>query len=211
MGRVSRGLVLWCLGAMVAVAQEPGAAATEGTSATPSGEYLRDLKTVEASVQDLKERVFQSKATLQLLHELVVEGVAFGAGVRVWHVNQLPKAYAVERADYFLDGKSIFTWQAERPGDRPPSDLEVADRRIEPGTHTLQVVYALRGNGGGVFNYVKDYAFNLQSVYSFTVEEGEKLLLRALAVSRGGVKTTFVERPTLVYEERVETMATEGQ
>ena len=44
-----------------------------------SGSMNRELYTVEQEVNLLKERVFRSKATLQLLKELVIEGATIGA------------------------------------------------------------------------------------------------------------------------------------
>ena len=80
-------------------------------------------------------------------------------------------------------------------------ELDVHEATIPPGTHNLQVNIVLRGNGFGVFSYLRTYQFNVQSSYSFRVEEGRTTALKVLAESRGGLKS-FVERPTVRYDEQ---------
>ena len=182
---------------------EPASASKADRPEVP-GEYLRELKSVEQSVHDLKERVFQSKATLQLLHELVVEGVAFDAAVSVWHSNDLARAYTIEGIEYFLDGKSVYTWKRQGDREQLPREVEIRNQEVEAGKHTLQVSMDVRGNGGGVFTYVKDYAVSVQSSYDFEVATGRRTILFAHPTSKGGVKKAYSERPSFVYEERVE-------
>jgi hypothetical protein len=178
--------------------------------ASTSGEAMRELKTVEQQVHDLKERVFQSKATLQLLHELVVEGVAFEAAVSVWHSNSLGRAYTIEGVEYFLDGKPVYTWKVDAgSGEGLPREVEVRDQRVEAGRHTLQVSMDVRGNGGGVFTYVKDYTVNVQSTYDFEVVQGKRTIVYAHPTTKGGVKKAYADRPTFVYEERLEDLPVE--
>ena len=52
-------------------------------------DYDAELLRVEAEVQDLKERVFRSKATLALLREIMIQGSSSGAHATIWHVNRL--------------------------------------------------------------------------------------------------------------------------
>jgi hypothetical protein len=205
----SAGLIVAAVG--VAHAQEApmkGAERAEGDQL--SAEELRELRAVEEEVHDLKERVFRSKSTLQLLHELVVEKASFDAAVSIWHVNQLRSGYAVKGLRYFLDGKLIFEWSAE-DGGAPPDDLEVRNQRIEAGAHKLQVTMDLQGNGGGVFNYVEDYAFQVQSAYDFEVALGSRAILHVRATKMGGVKKGYTDRPTVVYETRTEDLGEEAQ
>lgn len=59
-----------------------------------------------------------------------------------------------------------------------------------------------------VFSYLRTYQFNVQSSYSFKVDDGKLTVLRAIAESRGGFRN-FVERPTIRYEERIESLREE--
>jgi hypothetical protein len=197
----------WSIGV---AAQEPEAVASpvvsDESEGTPeaSGEARRELRTVEEAVHDLKERVFRTKATLLLLKELVIESATLGSGVAVWHINDLPSAYQVDTIQYFLDGKSVYAWTAGGAEAAVPRELEIRDQAVGPGQHTLLVTMVLRGNGRQVFTYLDDYRFKIQSNYAFEVEEGKLTTVRVRALATGGVKKSFVERPTIVYEERSE-------
>ncbi|MEZ4321394.1 MAG: dihydrolipoamide acetyltransferase [Myxococcota bacterium] len=161
----------------------------------------RELRTVEEDVNNLKERVFRSKATLQLLKELVVEGASGGSRITIRHVNEMGNNYSLESIQYFLDGKNVFT--KVDPGGQLSAvkEMKIHEQGLPPGTHNLQVKMVLRGNGQGVFSYLRTYQFNVQSSYTFKVEGGQAATIKVTADSRGGLRN-FVDRPSLRYEER---------
>jgi len=171
-------------------------------------ELRRELRTVEEGVSNLKERVFRSKATLKLLKELVVEGAAAGSRVVVWHVNQLGGGYSMESAQYFLDGKNVFS--KVDPGGTLDTvrEIKVHEQTVPPGKHSVQVNYVLRGKGYKIFSYLRSYQFKVQSSYTFDVREGAMSIIRVVADSRGGLRN-FVERPTVLYDERSDTIREE--
>lgn len=188
-------------------ATTPDAPAVQDVPAEPEAiprEFLRDLHTAEAQVHDLKERVFRSKATLELLRELVVEGSGTGSTLKIEHVDDLTRDYTVEGVQYFLDGKPVFTWALADGTPIPDEGVTVDDRAVAAGTHAVQVTLSLRGNGGKLFDYVQDYRFKVESSYSFEVEAGMATELTVHAIAKGGVKKAFTERPTVVYEVRSE-------
>lgn len=173
-----------------------------------SAEYLRELRSAEERVHDLKQRVFQSKATLQLLKELVVEGAGRGAALRIRHEHALKKVYDVLEIRYYLDGKSIYRWNAADGGE-VPDGVEIRDATIAPGAHALQVVMRVKANGRKVFAYVDDMQADIESSYTLDIEGGAAIDLTVTATQKGGIRKSFMERPTLVYEERREKMALE--
>lgn len=183
-----------------APAAEAGVGMDEG--ADPA-EFSRELRTVEEDVSQLKERVFRSKATLQLLKELVIEGAASGSRVRIWHINKLGGAYTMESVQYFLDGKNVFT-KADPNGSLDTiREIEIHEQTLPPGEHNLQVTLLLRGSGYKIFSYLSTYQFRVQSSYTFDLDEGLMSTIRVVTDSRGGLRN-FVERPTIQYDERVE-------
>lgn len=168
-----------------------------------AADFGRELRTVEEDVSNLKERVFRSKATLKLLKELVVDSAISGSRLAIWHVNKLGGGYSMESAQYFIDGKSVFT--KVEPGGTLDTvrEIKVAEQTVPAGTHTLQVNLVLRGKGYKVFSYLRSYQFKVTSSYTFKVEEGRISVIRVIADSRGGLRN-FVERPTIQYDERTE-------
>jgi hypothetical protein len=176
----------------------------QDSSAAVSGAMNRELYTVEQEVNLLKERVFRSKATLQLLKELVIEGATIGAQVSIWHVNKMGPAYKIESIQYFLDGKAIYNETNTESGLNALKEVELHQQTLPPGTHNLQVSLFLRGNGLGIFKYLSAYSFRVQSSYTFEVEEGKIMTVRVVTDEKGGLLKPFVERPDVEYEDTVD-------
>lgn len=173
------------------------------------GQANKDLLTVEQRVSNLKERVFRSKATLQLLRELVIEGATMGSRVSIWHINKMSGQYTMESVQYFLDGKAIFSRTDTSGGLDDLSSVEIHAQALPPGQHNLQVNMVLRGNGLGIFSYVKSYSFRVQSSYAFTVEDGKLTTIQVVVNEKGGPFTAFADRPDVGYEENVENLREE--
>ncbi len=179
-----------------------------GSDELATAQFHRELRTVEEDVSSLKERVFRSKATLELLKELVIDAAAAGSRVVLWHVNELGGGYSIESVQYFLDGKNIFSRVDPEGSLDVEREIKLHEQTVTPGTHELEVNMVLRGGGYKVFSYLRSYKFNLQSSYTFKVEQGKISLIRVVADSRGAFKS-FVERPRISYDERVQTFREE--
>ncbi len=188
-------------------AEAPAAASAEDEA--PVANENRDLRTVEQEVNSLKERVFRSKATLQLLRELVIEGASLGSRLVLWHVDRMGPAYSTESIPYFLDGKNIFAKLDPSGSLNETDEFQVVDRSLPPGPHSLQVNVGLRGNGYGVFSYLKTYTFKVQSSYTFEIDDGRMTALSVVLDDKGGLVRRFVDRPSVSYEERGEVLRDE--
>ena len=163
-------------------------------------DYDRELLTIEEEVHSLKEQVFRAKATLQLLKEIVVQGTAAGSRATVWHENKLGRGYTVESIAYYLDGQGKFSKADPTGGLDEMREFKVFEGAVPPGTHSVTVNLRLRGNGFGVFSYVKDYTFNVQSSHSFVAEEGKNCSVRVVSDERRGIGRSFTERPNVQFE-----------
>lgn len=175
-------------------AQEaPAASSTPGTAV-----YDPKLGTMEEQVNGLKEQVFRSKATLQLLKELVVQGANGGSRSSITHFNELSNSYRLESVAYYLDGQSIYARFDPSGGLHDAPELKVYEGSLPPGEHQLTVNMVLRGHGFGVFNYVEGYTFTVQSNYTFVAAEGEtaNLMVTVNEKKRG----SFTEKPQVEYE-----------
>ncbi len=209
--RLAIGLFAGVLLASPAVAQENGSApatASPPSSAPPaaeaskSGDFDRQLLTIEEEVHSLKEQVFRSKATLQLLKEIVVQGSTSGARATIWHENRLGRADTVESIAYYLDGQGKFSKADASGALSAMPDFKVYEGGMPPGNHTLTVNLRLRGNGLGIFSYVQDYTVNVQASTAFVAEEGKVCTVRVTTNERRGVGRSFVERPEVQFQTR---------
>lgn len=162
----------------------------------------RELRTVESQVNDLKEKVFRSKARLLLLEEKVIRGVVSGAKAVIRHVNKLGPAYRLQSITYYFDGNPIF--QRTDPtgnGLAKEKQLEIFEANIPPGNHTLSVTGVIKGRGTGLFAYLSDYSFNISSSYTFLAEDGKTTRLDAELFKQGGPTGDWIQGPA--YEFKV--------
>jgi hypothetical protein len=178
------------------VAEEP----LDAQVGTDSPDFNRRLLTAEEEVNGLKERVFRAKATLQLLKEIVIQGSTSGARAVLWHKNELGPAFTIQSVNYYLDGQSIYSKTVLDESLSGKSEFELHDGPIPAGNHTIAVSMVLRGNGFGVFSYVEQYTFNVQSSYAFTAEDGKSCEVWIRVKERKGIGRSFVERPWVEYD-----------
>lgn len=194
---------------------EPAPPASETSPASEEkgvdpADFNRALRTVEEDVHSLKEQVFRSKATLQLLQEIVVQGSASGARSTIWHENRLGHGYTVESVRYFLDGQTKFTKVDSEAGLDDLKEVKVFEGAVPPGSHQLVVNMRLRGSGYGVFSYVKQVQLTVQATTTFTAEEGKTCSVRAILDERKGVGRSFTERPAVSFETQCVRLAGPG-
>lgn len=180
----------------------PTGTASTGAAASGAADFNQDLLTIEEEVSSIKEQVFRSKATLQLLKEIVVVGSSQGSQATIWHVNKLGSGYTLESVAYFLDGRGQFAKSDPTGVLDEQREFKVYDSVLPPGNHNLTVNMKLRGNGFGVFSYVKNYTFNVQSSTVFVAEEGKNCQVRVVANERKGIGRSFTERPNVTFETR---------
>ncbi|HCH64994.1 MAG TPA: dihydrolipoamide acetyltransferase [Deltaproteobacteria bacterium] len=204
MNALTRTLQGWGLITAVGIALPAAAQESAPTADAPSAgdpaDFNRALRTVEENVHALKEQVFRSKATLQLLQEIVVQGSATGARSTIWHENKLGRSYTVESIRYFLDGQPKFVKVDTDNGLDDLQEVKVFEGAVPPGSHQLVVNMRLRGNGYGIFSYVEQVQLTVQATTTFTAEEGKSCSVRALLDERKGLGRSFTERPAVQFE-----------
>lgn len=202
------GVGLWA----PAFAQGPAAASTPAApspEASPAGKspktaeeaFSTRVRTLEEQVVDLKEKVFRSKARLQLLQETVLGGdLSSGARAVLYHRNEMGNSFVLESVTYALDGAPIFTRTDESEDLAKREELEIFNGRIVPGQHQIAVKLVYRGHGYGVFSYLEGYRFKVQSSYTFNAEPGKATTVRVVGFEKGGLTTDLQDRPAVRYD-----------
>jgi hypothetical protein len=161
------------------------------------------LRGLEERVNDLKERIFRSKARLILLRETVLNGVISGAKAVVVHRNEMGSSFTLEQASYALDGAPLYNKTDTEGGLDEQEEIELFNASIVPGNHNLSVFLLYRGNGYGVFSYLKGYTFKIKSSQAFTAEEGKVTTVKVVAYEKGGFTTDLKDRPQVRYDIEV--------
>lgn len=182
-------------------APEAGApVAVQSTGAqVPAGGSVR-LKALEQRVNELKEKIFRSKARLNLLKETVLHGVIAGSRAIIKHQNEMGSSYKLIKLVYAVDGAQIYTKADESGALSEKKSFEVFNGSIVPGDHTVSVRMEFRGDGYGIFSYLNGYSFNIRASHTFTAAEGRQLMLTVRSYEKGNVTTDFEQRPAVKFE-----------
>ena len=162
------------------------------------------LRDIEERVNSLKEQVFQSKARLLQLQEVVLQGAITGAKARLVHFNDMGSSFRLIRAQYALDGTPIFNRTDSGDGELADlEEMEIFNGAISPGNHQISVFLEYEGHGYGLFSYLKAYRFKLRSSYTLTAEEGKSTTVKIVAFEKGDFTTELAERPSVRYDVEV--------
>ena len=189
-------------GAAADTAKAPAAAAPTATvAAAPSGgSYKIQLKGLEQRVNELKERIFRSKARLNLLKETVLHGVIAGSKSIIKHNNEMGSSFRLVKLVYAVDGAQIFSKTDDTGALDEKKEFEVFNGSIVPGNHTISVLMVFRGHGYGIFSYLKGYKFTVRSSHTFTAGEGRQTSVTVRAYEKGNITTELKDRPAVDFK-----------
>jgi hypothetical protein len=159
------------------------------------------LRGLEERVNELKEKIFRTKARILQLQETVVSG-AIGAGARavIVHRNEMGGSFRLISVQYALDTVPIYKKVDVDGNLNDVEEQEIDSRNIVPGNHNIAVMMTYQGEGYGFFSYVKGYKFKVTSSYTFTAEEGKVITVKVVGFERGGISTPLEERPAVRYD-----------
>ncbi|MCP4503008.1 MAG: hypothetical protein GY822_23980 [Deltaproteobacteria bacterium] len=193
-------------------AESPGDAADDDDALnlqTADQEYHLKLNQLEGKISDLKDQIFRSKAKLQMLTEEVTGGLGIGSGLVIVHYNDMSAGFfQLVEAHYFLDGKPL--WQeVDDSGELLTEKREqiVLEGPMVEGSHTLTVNLVYRGNGNGLFSYLKGYTWRLKDSYTFTVEAGKQVFIQVHGFEQGNFTTELKDRPAIRFDTEIKDMA----
>jgi len=188
-------------GAPAKAAKPPAAAPSAAQAQTAEEQADLKVKTLEERVNDLKEKIFRTKARLMNLQEMVIGGdITAGAKAVLVHRNEMGSSFMLESVAYALDGAPIYT-KVDQDGDLDKrEEFEIFNGRIVPGNHQVSVKLTYRGHGYGVFSYLEGYKFKVQSSYTFNAESGKSTAIKIVGFEKGGFTTELKDRPAVRYD-----------
>ncbi len=169
--------------------------------------YAVRLRDLEASVDELKDRIRRSHTRLALLSDTILSGGAAGSRAEISVDNEMSSAFRLTKALVVLDGAVQYNRTDESGALADQKSIPVFSGSVPPGDHTLQVVLSFQGNGYGVFSYLRSYHWDLKSSHGFTAVEGKTLTLTATALEKGGVTTPLDQRPSVEWREKLQSLS----
>ncbi len=187
-----------------APAAEASATESSATTATKkdTGDavYRSKILELQGRVNNLKEKIFRTKTRLAILKENVLSKTIAGAEAKLVHQNDMGASYVLEKIVYSLDGTPLFSRVDLDGALDDQEEIEIFNGPIVPGSHTLSVMMVYRGNGFGVFSYLKGYVYTLRSSHTFHAEEGKRVSVKTVAYEKGTITTDHRDRPDIRFE-----------
>lgn len=156
---------------------------------------------LQTEVDDLKERIFRSKARLSVLKETVLHGVLAGSRVIIVHRNLMGSQFRLTKIAVILDGAQIYARTDDSGALDQEDELVILDGNIVPGPHTITVELTYQGQGFGVFSYLNGYTFESRSSHNFTAPENGALRLMSSGFEKGNLTTEMKDRPSVKWQE----------
>ena len=163
--------------------------------------YGARIDGLQGEVDDLKERIFRSKARLSVLKETVLHGVLAGSRVIIVHRNLMGSQFRLTKLAVILDGAQIYARTDDSGALDQEDELTVLDGNIVPGPHTITVELTYQGQGFGVFSYLNGYTFESRSSHNFTAPENGSVRLMSSGFEKGNVTTEMKDRPSIDWQE----------
>jgi hypothetical protein len=163
--------------------------------------YGARIDGLQGEVDDLKERIFRSKARLSVLKETVLHGVLAGSRVIIVHRNLMGSQFRLTKLAVILDGAQIYARTDDSGALDQEDELTVLDGNIVPGPHTITVELTYQGQGFGVFSYLNGYTFESRSSHNFTAPENGSVRLLSSGFEKGNVTTEMKDRPSIDWQE----------
>jgi len=171
-----------------------------GAAEPTAGSYQVQLKGLEQRVNELKERIFRSKARLNLLKETVLHGVIAGSRAVITHKNDMGSSFRLIKLVYAVDGAQIYAKADDSGSLDEKREFEIFNGSIVPGNHTISVQMIFRGHGYGIFSYLKGYKFTVRSSHTFTAGEGRQTGITVKAYEKGNITTELKDRPAVKFD-----------
>ena len=184
------------------------AATAESAPVTPQNARVQ-LKALEQRVNELKERIFRSKARLNLLKETVLHGVIAGSRAIIRHKNEMGSSFRLVKVSYAVDGAQIYS-SSNEDNLNDKREFDVFNGSIVPGNHTISTVMIFRGHGYGIFTYLKGYKFTVRASHTFTSAEGRQNIVTVRAFEKGNATTEMKYRPAIKFETSLYNVRAKG-
>jgi hypothetical protein len=169
--------------------------------------YHIKLRNLEQKVDALKEQIRRSHTRLSLLSDTILSGASGGAKAVINFDNELSGAWRLVEAVFVLDGAIQYKKSDDTGILNAQREIPIFEGSIPSGDHTLQVMFTLKGQGFGVFSYMKGIEATVKSSRSFTLSEGKVLELKTTLWEKGGPTTPVDEQPSIRFDEQSSSMA----
>ena len=110
--------------------------------------------------------------------------------------NEMGKRYRLVEMTVALDGEQV-GYRRAPDGTELEKDFEAFQGPVSPGRHSVTVILGYEGRNTGLFNYVDNYKFRVQSGYAFEAAADRPAAIDVVARERKGVTVPVDQKPTM--------------
>jgi hypothetical protein len=115
--------------------------------------------------------------------------------------DELGASFVLESVELRVDGRIVGRHVAAEDGGSGAIDFPAAI--LPAGEHEAEVHAVYRGEGHGIFSYLKEYKFDVESTHEFRTPPLGTVALTAVCFEKGGPTTELSDRPRIRWlEER---------
>ncbi len=169
----------------------------EGIETVKAGDtsYGLRVKELETKIDDLKEKVFNSKTRIVLLREKLLSGNLAGSKALIIHKTELGSAWRLTQAIYNLDGTRVFAQNDDNGSLADKETFKVYDLGLSPGNHKITVFLKYEGTSMGIFPYFEGYGGTMRASCDVSAKEGKVSRVEVRVFPQGGIAESIEKRP----------------
>ncbi len=123
------------------------------------------------------------------------------SGVEIDFENKMSGAFVLDGVEVWIGENPVGKLTEEADGISTKSELHLADDVLPKGKREVRLVATYGGNGKGIFSYLDDYRFRVESKYSWQARPMKTTYLKAICFEDGGVTTPLEDRPRIKWVE----------
>jgi hypothetical protein len=114
--------------------------------------------------------------------------------------NSVGSTFRLTKIAFYLDGAQVAA-QDYPGGLEPNARLQILERRVDPGHHTLGALVEYQGNGG-VLSYFEGYRYKVTSSHDFTATADGTTQITLVPYEKGNLLTSFENRLGVAFRVR---------
>ena len=119
--------------------------------------------------------------------------------VETFFVDELGGSFALQSVKLVIDGRVVGKHVASDDEEETVIAFTVAT--LPAGDHEIKAHAVYRGEGHGIFSYLKGYKFDVKSSHEFQAPPHRTVALTAICYERGGPTTELSDRPAIRWVE----------
>lgn len=110
--------------------------------------------------------------------------------------SEMGRRYRLVEATVAMDGEQV-AYRRAPDGSELQREFNLYQGPMVPGRHAVNVILVYQGRNAGLFNYMDDYTFRVQSSYAFEATADRPAVLDVVAKERKGISVPLEQKPML--------------